>query len=84
MIFKQLETDVDNRLSFPEFKAALPHLKKWGVQITNPKETFEEMDEDKGGFLSFDEFCHFCIVQSLHSEDKDLNEEKIQPPARKR
>lgn len=74
-----MDTETDNRLNFGEFKAALPHMKKWGISVENPKEFFEQMDEDKGGYLNFDEFSHFCIVKSLQSEDADLTEEKIEP-----
>ncbi len=34
-----------------------------GVTITNPMETFAEIDCDGGGMILFDEFAHWAIKQ---------------------
>jgi hypothetical protein len=35
--FDLIDTDFDNRVSFEEFEKATPRLKKWGIDMSDPK-----------------------------------------------
>ncbi len=44
-------------------------LKKWGVNIKDPKSEFKSIDKNGGGVVLFDEFSHYCITKSLDLEN---------------
>lgn len=69
VMFKKLDKTGDDKLSLKEFTAAVPIMKKWGVNIKDPKTEFNKIDVNKGGSLLFDEFSHYCITMSLDLED---------------
>jgi Ca2+-binding EF-hand superfamily protein len=54
--FNRIDTDSDRRICKGEFTKAVPTIKKWGINITNPSQTFAEIDTDKAGMILFDEF----------------------------
>jgi len=56
-MFERVDGDGNRKLSFEEFKQAVPLLEKWGVQVTDPEQTFRTIDTDGTGNLLFDEFC---------------------------
>ena len=68
-MFKRLDLAGDNRLSLEEFKQAVPALNKWGVNITDPEQSFKEIDADGSGSVLFDEFCMFAVANDLDIED---------------
>lgn len=60
----------DRRLSFKEFKAAVPHLLAWGVSDSarlrkTPEAVFREIDVDGGGVVLFDEFAHWALFNHI-------------------
>ena len=56
-MFERVDVDGNRKLSLEEFKKAVPLLEKWGVQVTDPEQTFRTIDTDNTGTLLFDEFC---------------------------
>ena len=56
-MFERVDVDGNRKLSLEEFKKAVPLLEKWGVQVTDPGQTFRTIDTDNTGHLLFDEFC---------------------------
>merc|ERR1719171_794978 len=66
----------DRRMSFNEFKAAVPRLIDWGVGDelaarleTDPKEVFQEVDANGGGVILFDEFAHWGLYAHIWAAD---------------
>jgi Ca2+-binding EF-hand superfamily protein len=60
----------DNKISPEEFKAALPDLARWGVEVplAEADATFAKIDSDKGGAVMFDEFADWAYQQKLDLE----------------
>jgi len=56
-MFERVDVDGNRKLSLEEFKQAVPLLEKWGVQVTDPEQTFRTIDNDGTGHILFDEFC---------------------------
>ena len=80
VMFNKIDTSDDNCLSIEEFKKALPTMKKWGLEITDPDAEFADMDENGGGKVLFDEFSEYCIKKSLDLENdggSDNEEEAV-------
>jgi Ca2+-binding EF-hand superfamily protein len=69
-MFDRMDTNDDKKVSLEEFKEAIPLMEKWGVKITDPEKTFNEIDTC-GGAIMFDEFCHWAIKKNLDIEDDD-------------
>jgi len=51
-------------------------IEKMGAKVTNPEETFKQIDTNGGGEVTFDEFCHWAIKMKLDLEDDDNFEDK--------
>jgi hypothetical protein len=47
-------------------------MEKWGVDISDPEATFEEMDLDGKGLILFDEFANWAIRRQLDLTDDDV------------
>ena len=75
VMFDRLDTSDDRKLSFDEFQATLGEIKKWGVEVTDARATFAEIDEDGHGMVLFDEFCNWAIAKQLDLEDDEDDEE---------
>ena len=45
-MFERVDVDGNRKLSLEEFKQAVPLLEKWGVQVTDPEQTFRTTDTD--------------------------------------
>ena len=47
-MFERVDVGVDGnrKLSLEEIKQAVPLLEKWGVQVTDPEQTFRTTDTD--------------------------------------
>jgi len=64
-MFVAIDRDGDRRLTPDEMEQALPKLQEWGFAVADSREVFEEMDENAGGYILFDEFADWAIRRSL-------------------
>ena len=48
---------------FQEFKACVPVLKEWNVNVRDASATFKIIDENNGGMVLFNEFAAWAITQ---------------------
>eukprot|EP00977_Amphora_coffeiformis_P029830 scaffold42983_cov176-Amphora_coffeaeformis.AAC.1 len=62
-VFDAMDTDRNRRLNKTEFLKASKVL-----EIDDPDAIFQEMDENKGGYIVFDEFC-IWMAEKRHDED---------------
>jgi Ca2+-binding EF-hand superfamily protein len=70
-MFDRVDTSDDKKISLDEFKLALPLIEKWGVKLEDPEKEFKLIDENHGGSILFDEFCHWAIKKHLDLENDD-------------
>jgi hypothetical protein len=49
VMFNRIDTSQDRRLEFDEFKQALAEIKKWGVDVSDARQAFAELDSDGMG-----------------------------------
>ncbi len=70
-MFDIVNTDDDKYIDYDEFIAAIPQFEKWGIKVSDPEATFNEIDADKGGRIRFDEFCHWAIKYKLDIDTDD-------------
>lgn len=68
-IFNQIDTSKDRRVSLQEFEKAVPLLQKKGLNVPDAKAIFHKIDTNNGGYILFDEFCHYVIKN--HMEFKE-------------
>lgn len=57
-VFKEIDKSNDNRISFDEFRTAIPFLNKIGIDVNDDyliRDTFNEIDSNNGGMILFDE-----------------------------
>ena len=66
-----MDTDEDRRVSIEEFEKAIPNLKKWGIDMSNPKQQWQQLDADGKGMALFNEFAEWAIAKNLDLEDDD-------------
>ena len=71
VMFQKMDKSGDHQISLEEFKSALPTMEKWGVNIRDPEEEFQEIDKNNSGTISFEEFCNYAIQESLDLEEDD-------------
>ena len=71
MAFDLIDLDGDRKITFEEFQNAAPMMKKWGLDMSNPKEAWKEVDTDNFGKVLFDEFSVWAIKKSLDLDDDD-------------
>jgi len=79
-MFKRVDSSGDNKISFVEFKNAIPKMKEWGVEIkdSEAEKEFNNIKVDNEDTISFEEFCEFAIQKSLDlEEDDDLDDEEL-------
>lgn len=65
IVFDEVDSSKDHRISLEEFEKAVPSLKAQGIKIPDAKKAFSEIDTNQGGMILFDEFCHWAITHSL-------------------
>ena len=53
-------------------------MEKWIGQIDDIEEEFNQIDANKGGVITFDEFCDWAIQKSLDGESIVQEEEEEQ------
>jgi Ca2+-binding EF-hand superfamily protein len=70
-MFDKIDTNDDKKVTLSEFKLAMPLMEKWGVKVDDPEKTFKEIDQNGGGSILFDEFCHWAIKKNLDLENDD-------------
>jgi Ca2+-binding EF-hand superfamily protein len=70
-MFDVVDTSDDRRVSFSEFKEALPKIQSWGVKINDPETEFKKIDTNGGGMVLFDEFAHWALSKKLDLEEDD-------------
>lgn len=68
----------DRRMAYREFEAAIPKLIDWGLDedIVNdlnedPQKVFQDMDDNGGGVVLFDEFAHWALWNHIFKLDGD-------------
>eukprot|EP01062_Namystynia_karyoxenos_P074149 TRINITY_DN709_c0_g1_i3.p1 TRINITY_DN709_c0_g1~~TRINITY_DN709_c0_g1_i3.p1 ORF type:complete len:206 (+),score=109.57 TRINITY_DN709_c0_g1_i3:87-704(+) len=85
LMFDMIDTGDDRRVDINEFKAAIPKLAAWGVNVEDPEEEFKKIDIGTtakykgalknagagGGQIDFAEFCQWAITKGLDLEDDD-------------
>ena len=71
-LFKLIDKNGDKRIEKKEFIAALPLLSPWGVHVSDPHAEFAQLDENGGGYILFEEFSHWSIVESFKSSNGSL------------
>ena len=71
--FTRLDANEDKRIDLSEFKLALPTLLKWGITVPEDEaeSTFKAIDENRGGFILFDEFIRWALERDLDLDDDD-------------
>lgn len=80
--FDQIDLDGDKRITYKEFEFAIPILKRWGIEMSDPKARFKECDSDGKGMVLFDEFCHWAIKQNLKLPDEETEVKSTSSPTR--
>jgi len=71
--FSRMDTSLDRRLDFEEFKSALPALAMWNIVLTEEQAEaeFKLIDDNNGGFILFDEFIRWALDRGLDLDDDD-------------
>jgi hypothetical protein len=67
-LFDAIDQDNDRRVTFTEFSAAVPLLRRLGITIKSPEATFKEIDKDGGGMILFEEFSNWALVKNLGAQ----------------
>lgn len=68
VMYDEIDSSNDRRVSLEEFKKAVPKIEKWGLKIKDPEATFKSMDKNGGGIVLFEEFCDFGTKQKLNAD----------------
>jgi Ca2+-binding EF-hand superfamily protein len=73
--FDEIDRDRDHRLTQAEFAQGCAVM---GIQLSRSVAAaeFEAMDENGGGFILFDEFCHWCARRQVPVEGEGLTAEE--------
>ncbi len=73
--FDEIDRDHDHRLTPAEFAQGCAMM---GIQLTRSAAAaeFAAMDENGGGFILFDEFCHWCARRQVPVEGEGLTVEE--------
>jgi Ca2+-binding EF-hand superfamily protein len=75
-MFNIVDSGDDRRINMEEFKSAIPMMETWGIEIDDAEMAFQEIDENGGGQILFDEFSDWAIKKAL-----DLVEEEEPEPS---
>lgn len=73
--FEAVDTGDDKRINFDEFSKSVDVLKKWNVEIEDPKAEFDAIDSNDGGQVLFGEFCTWALKKNLDVDDEEDSEE---------
>jgi len=66
--FRMVDSSRDMKIDFEEFKKALPMLKRWGVDTSDPHALFEIIDADHSGEITFTEFVNWSLKEAIISD----------------
>ena len=69
VVFNEIDTSKDRRISLEEFEKAVPALKERGIKLPDGKQAFKEIDTNNGGMILFDEFCDWAIKNNVQPEE---------------
>ena len=61
LAFDRINSDHDRRVTRQEFMKAIPIMKKWGLDMSNPDQSWKEADSDGAGMVLFNEFVEWAI-----------------------
>ena len=64
-VFNQIDKSGDRRVSMAEFAKATPLLQERGLRVPNAQAVFDRIDTNNGGYILFDEFCHYAIENEM-------------------
>ena len=68
VMYDEIDSSNDRRVTLEEFKKAVPQIEKWGLKIKDPEATFKSIDKNGGGVILFDEFCDFGTKSKLNAD----------------
>ena len=51
-------------------------METWHIDMSDPEAQWNEADENGGGKLLFDEFCHWAISKNLDLPDDDDDDDE--------
>ena len=51
VMFDRIDSSDDRRIDFKEFNVALAEIRKWGVEVTDKKSVWAELDADGVGYV---------------------------------
>lgn len=71
--FNRVDSNPDHQINVAELKAAIPTLEKWKIKVADPEAAFKQMDTNKSGKVTFNEFVKWAATQNLDLEDDDDN-----------
>jgi len=71
-MYNEIDTDMDRRIDYDEFIAAIPIIESWGVDVGDPRIEYKKADKDGHGKILFHEFCDWAIRKEMALEN--LNE----------
>ena len=77
VMFTNIDTSGDHKVSLDEFKKAVPTMKTYNVEVKDPEKEFKSIDKDGSGSISFKEFCTYAIEKSLNLEDDSFDDEEL-------
>jgi calcium-binding protein 1/2/4/5 len=75
VMFDEVDSSDDGRVSREEFAKALPLIEKWGLKIDDADATFNEVDTDGAGMILFSEFAAWASAKKLDADGDPDNEQ---------
>lgn len=70
-MFQKVDSNSNKMIDFYEFAASIPIIEKWGVIVHDAEKAFGEIDHNKSGAISFDEFCNWAIKYKIALAEND-------------
>lgn len=74
VMFDEVDSSHDGRISLEEFTKALPLIEKWGLKIADADATFKEVDTDGAGMILFSEFAGWASAKKLDADGDPDND----------
>lgn len=75
VMFDEIDATGNQLIDKKEFVKAAPKLQEWGLDMTDPEQTFSEIDANGSGSITFDEFAAWAASKRLSIDgDPDNNE----------
>ncbi|KAL3686935.1 hypothetical protein R1sor_013244 [Riccia sorocarpa] len=70
-MFETVDTSNDRKISREEFDSGLDKLKNWGLTVSDPEASFNQIDTNQGGSILFAEFADWALKSKIDFEDLD-------------